>query len=76
MKVFRTGGIHKLPKTYNAQIKELPKMPVAMAQSIYEMYCKECGDGQSFERMSERGGFGTVESLYYLWAKILELEGE
>ncbi|MBH2533853.1 hypothetical protein [Serratia bockelmannii] len=47
-----------------------------IARAAYEEYVVQCGDGQSFERLHQRGGFCWAELAALLYARIKRLEGE
>ena len=41
-------------------------IPWWLAEVAYVYYVEECGEGQSLERMAERGGFGRSELIAFL----------
>lgn len=45
-----------------------------IAEMAYLEYVRQCGDSQSFERLHERGGFGTEELMMLLCQRIVFLE--
>ena len=49
------------------------RVPARIARLAYEEYAHRYGRGQSFERLHERGGFGT-EELISLLADLVERE--
>ncbi len=42
------------------------QVPWGVAELAYKVYVKECGSGQSLERLAERGGFGWTELVNLL----------
>jgi hypothetical protein len=55
------------------QSDHLTRIPEPVARLAYEQYAYEYGTDQSFERLHERGGFGTGEALALL-ADLIERE--
>jgi hypothetical protein len=50
------------------------KIPWSVAEKAYEVYSDRYGNGQSLQRLAERGGFGTCEMdiLYPEWRNEVE----
>lgn len=42
------------------------QVPWGIAELAYKQYVKDCGKGQSLERLAERGGFGWSELIRLL----------
>ena len=59
-----------------AQPERLTGVPVEIAREAYEEYAAQFGRDQSFERLHERGGFGTTELIYLLFGRIRRMQGE
>lgn len=49
-------------------------LPLAIVQEAYKEYSDQYGDGQSLERLNERGGFGSAEVAILLYERIKRLE--
>ena len=71
-------------KMFPLQVRDLPmkegrgQIDWALAEFAYREYLDRYGGGgaQSLERLAERGGFGVVEMISLLCARIRRLEKE
>lgn len=51
-----------------------PGVPIRIAEIAYAEYERQYGSSQSFERLHERGGFGTIELMHLLCQRIVFVE--
>lgn len=68
-------GDGKSVKTFPIQTRDAcDSLPWAVAEEVYKEYAAQYGKEQSLERLAQRGGFGTTETIILLFERIKRLE--
>ena len=68
-----TWNVADVPMQGSGRVKTIP---LVVAQEAYKEYAMQYGTGQSLEQIGERGGFGAVELITLLYARIRRIQGE
>lgn len=69
----QSNGIWKCPYTC-LQSDRTGTIPLKIAEEAYKEYVAQGHGSQSFQRLYERGGFGSAELSILLYARIKRLE--